>query len=114
MAKDPRVLTIDEVRERLCMRIHHLVTYWHFLPQASMRERLDGLAWSILSTLDGEALDMPGFIMQPRSCPEDEAFYRERGDCWYPSGIDIAGALHEQFTKPSKEETYDVVSLSRV
>ena len=61
----------------------------------STRERLELLAFSILSAIDGESLGTVGFIMIPMINCEDEKYY-------LPDNIydyDIAGSLHDNVNK---------------
>jgi hypothetical protein len=63
---------------------------------------LEGLAFSILSTLDGESLELPAFSVVPLPHPEDKAFHEKEGSPWFPpvESRDVKndiGVLHEHF-----------------
>jgi hypothetical protein len=106
MSDRPRQLTTEEVRDRFLAHVRSMVAYWERVEVRPLttRERLDGLAFSILAALDG-ASEMPGFIVAPCPHPSDRAFHESEGDNWYPenrSGVvecDIAGSLHERYGK---------------
>lgn len=99
----PHVLDVDEMRKLFLDHLHHLVAYWageegsNVPPTQGATERLDGLAFSILSALDGCSLAVPGYALVPLSDPEDMEFHRQNDENWYPEGTDIGGALHEQW-----------------
>lgn len=80
----PREMTAREVAVLLVEHIHDLCWYWGGLPGKSTRERLEGLAFSILSTLDGSG-ELPCFIIATDPPEEDKAFYIEQGSNWYPT-----------------------------
>lgn len=97
----PRQYTTDEVREKLLSYVRGLVDYWDKTDRPR-KESLSGLAFSILSTLDGGSVEVPGFVVAPSPHESDEEYHRQRGENWYPrveSEHDIAGCLHELFYK---------------
>lgn len=64
---EPREYTPEEVRAMFLQHIRTLVTYWERVPQApTAREKLEGLAFSILVTLEGN--------------PEDWALIRDKAE----------------------------------
>ena len=93
--------TVDEMREEFLSHVRMLVKYWNELEgPKSQEERLSGLAFSIMVTLDGGAADIPGYLMIPNSSEEDKAWYKEQGEDYYPVPPedikgDIGGFLHE-------------------
>lgn len=98
-------LTEDEVRQRFLEHVWGMVDYWERETRATtMRERLEGLAFTLLSTLDGCAMDLPAFIVAPCPHPDDKAFNQGEGDDWWPENheadvqCDISGGLHELFS----------------
>lgn len=66
---------------------------------------MSGLAFSILTALDGEAGDLPGFHVVPCAAEEDKDYLISQGENWYPrlsqrvkdTLCDIGGSLHEVF-----------------
>ena len=89
-------LTMEQVRERVLRHISATVDYWHDQRQHNEMERMEGLAFSILSMLDGCAGDLPGFLVVPNPHETDQDFHKERGEDWFPEtagfdGTDIGG-----------------------
>lgn len=102
-----RVLTDDEVQEKFLSHVRGMVSYWDKTGE-SRRESLEGLAHSILATLDGCSCGIPGFIVAPRPHKSDKKFCKSCGEDWFPyndgHGIlaDISGTLHEKFYADKK------------
>lgn len=104
----PHELTEEEVREKFLRHVWGLVEYWGKVEGAD--NRLEGLAFSILTALDGAALSLPAFIVAPYPHPEDKAYHQGEGEDWYPENDsakvngNISGSLHEHFLelKPPK------------
>ncbi len=100
MAKDarPRAYTADEISAMFLAQVRVYVDYWEKQPDLSARQRLEGLAFSMLVMLDGGQPDLPSFKVIPFPSPGDRAFHKARGENWFPlasKGVDIAGALHD-------------------
>jgi hypothetical protein len=94
---EPRAYTEEEVRSKFLDHVRLLVSYWDGQPTTS-RNKLDGLAFSIMTTLDGGS-GLPGFIVTPNPHVDDKEFNRAEGNNWYPDDCDIAGCLHDQYYK---------------
>lgn len=98
----PREYTTNEVRKQFLELVWTCVDYWGRLPGKTPRERLEGLAFSMLVILDG-ATDLPGFIVAPCPHPDDKEFHKDEDENWFPENhessvnCDIAGGLHELF-----------------
>lgn len=109
----PREMTTEEVRAKFLDMVRSYVDYWadpYHAPGDDLRERLSGLAFSILVILDGDSA-MPGFIVAPHVHEGDKKDCIENGENWYPEPrdvehdayeYDIAGHLHEEFYKGPK------------
>ena len=97
----PRPYTDEETRERLLDHIWAMIDYWNREERrTTARSKLEGLAFSILSALDGSCVGLPGFVVAPRPHPDDEDYLRSQGENWFPrceSEHDLAGVLHEEF-----------------
>lgn len=95
----PRAYTAEEVREKFLDYVRALSRYWATLPgDKTPQERLDGLAFSILVAIDGGSTHLPAFDLAPAPHPDDEDFYRRRGENWYEAGVVINDCqLHELF-----------------
>jgi len=115
---DARELTTAEVRERFLAKVRTIVDYWADegtegpLANQSLRQRCEGVAFSILVTLDGEDAELPGFVVAPNPHPDDKIYCREHDLDWYPrtadglkehmvGRLDIAGSLHEDIWRKS-------------
>ncbi len=104
----PHELNRDEMRELFLEHIRTMVGYWEREERApSVREKLEGLAFSMLVAIDGES-GLPAFHLVPRPHPDDKAFSQENGENWWPdpNGLehDISGELHERFHEPKKAD----------
>lgn len=92
-----RAMTEDEVRTTVLQTVAEYVDYWERETRVTdLREKLEGLAFSILVILDGGAGLIPGFKVTPNPHPDDEAYHRKEGTNWWPTDVDIAGELHER------------------
>ena len=91
-----RAITAEEAREDFLNHIHALVEYWANLPDHTDKEKCDGLAFSILVTLDGESADLPALDLLLSPHPDDKQFHIDEDEDWYESGMMINDcALHE-------------------
>lgn len=101
----PREKTVEEVRKEFLDYVWSMIDYWageggsNVDPDKPVRERLSGFAHSLLATLDGCAMALPGFVVAPCPHPDDKEFCIAEGEDWYPQApelpSDIAGGLHE-------------------
>ena len=111
----PRAYTEDEVRQQFLEHIWRLIDYWdkQAMPQ---RRKLEGLAFSILTALDGDSAGICGFIVAPATHPEDMEYLINRGVNYYPQNhdsdikCDISGGLHELFYRFDPRNTSNSVS----
>jgi hypothetical protein len=96
-------LTDDEARTLFLEHMWDLIDFWEqHAPDHTRRALLEGLMHSVLATLDGCAMDLPGYAVIPCPHPDDKAYREAEGSDWYapqPSDLagDIAGGLHELF-----------------
>ncbi len=101
--------TEDEIRTEFLNRIRAYVTEWDSNPLRTSKEKLNGLAFSILAMLDGVDPLICGFIVAPSTHEDDKQYNIDNGDDYYPQNhesdvkCDIAGGLHDLFYQ--KEET---------
>lgn len=96
----PREYTREEVRRMFLDRFTGMVAYWEKESRAeSIHDKLHGLAFSILTTLDGCVADLPGFKVIPCPHPSDKEYHRQHGENWFPEDTDIGGCLHEEFSQ---------------
>lgn len=110
----PRAYTHDEARDKILEHIRRIAEYWATLPPdnpsnkvfnappLTIRDRCDGVAFSILSMLDGVSAAMPGMILKLDPHPEDADFLRSEGARWFEPGMEIEGSLHDRFYKSER------------
>ena len=105
MSKGARELTTDEMKTHFLNYIHDLVDYWEHEDRATTtKDKLEGLAFSILSTIDGDSAELPAYALIPLGNPDDIEYCKSMGQDYYPEETeDIAGALHDNFMKQKKE-----------
>ncbi len=71
--------------------------------QPSIRQKLEYLAFNILTGLDGQCTGIPGFVVAPYPHVSDRQDAEQHGENWWPyndrKGVkaDIGGKLHAQF-----------------
>jgi hypothetical protein len=75
-----------DAREAILDHIAAVVRYWATLPDKSPQERCHGVAFSILTMIDGCA-DLPAMDLVMRPHPDDEAFLKDEGERWWPDGL---------------------------
>lgn len=93
-----RVKTEGEVREEFLDQIRSDIHYWNNQNERDCKGKLEGLAFSMLLTLDGST-SIPGFQVIPNPHPDDKQYHIDNDEDWYPDDVDIAGGLHEYFHK---------------
>lgn len=99
-----REKTVEEVRCEFVDKVGDLVDYWSYQEGMSDKDKVEGVAFSILTMLDGCSLDMPGFIVAPLPHEDDKEYDIENGENYYPQNhnsnvkCDIAGVLHYTFS----------------
>lgn len=94
-----RAYTAEEVREQLLHHIRSLVTYWDSEERAATpKDKLEGLASSILNVFDGSTLNLPAFKISCAPHADDKQFYINEGSNYYKPGMVINDCmLHEFF-----------------
>lgn len=95
-----RAWTEEEIRDKFLTLWAATVRYWENEARApSIREKLEGLAFSLLVIFDGGSVALPGFVVAPAPHEDDRAFLTSQGENYYPEApeveCDIAGGLHE-------------------
>ena len=98
-------LTKKEVRENFGSHAAYLTKYWENESRAkTSKEKLEGLAFSLLAALDGSCGAIPSFMVIPMPHKDDKKYCIQHGENYYPEskinplkGCDIAGSLHEIF-----------------
>jgi len=103
------IYSTDEIKEQVLDHIRTMVKYWNNLEgknaPKTVEDRLDGLAFSFLTMLDGCCMDLPGFLVVPHPHESDKDYHIDNEEKYYPENHhvevygDIAGSLHESFHK---------------
>jgi hypothetical protein len=92
----PRAYKEEEVRERFLSQIRLYASYWVSLPDKSVQERCEGLAFSILNIFDGTPMGLPAMDIVLRPHEDDKDFRKLEGENWYEDGQVINNCmLHE-------------------
>lgn len=87
----------EECQKMFLDHVRNMVSYWLDEKRTpETKEKLNGLAFSILVLLDG-GTSLPGFKVVPTPHPDDKQFQIDEGDDYWPDDVDIAGGLHEMF-----------------
>lgn len=101
---ESREYTEDEVRENLLSYIWTMISYWKDeARKPDTQGKLEGLAFSILTALDGCANGVPAFIVAPNPHPDDKDYLIDNGENWFPENhesevkCNLSGSLHELF-----------------
>lgn len=101
---EPRQYTAEEIRDMLIEHIWELIEYWEKEERReTSRSKLEGLAFSILSMLDGATLELPAFALIADPHSEDKDYHIECGENWFPENDlkqinePICFMLHEDF-----------------
>jgi len=98
-----RAYTRDEIREAFVNYADAICTYASKVEGKTREEAIRLAVFSIFSALDGEAGDLPKFVVAPDPHPEDKAYLQDQGKNWYPEHetdpVDITGELHSLFSK---------------
>lgn len=108
--EEPHEYTHDEIREKLFRHVHSIVKYWESESRApDIHSKLEGVAFSILSMIDGGSGDICGFKLIPSTHKDDKAYHKSEGENWFPYVKDhkhdiCDGELHSQFLNFNKEK----------
>lgn len=95
-----REYTAEEVRQQVLEHVNNMVSYWSTHPGITVEERCDGVAFSVLSMLDGCA-GLPAFRVSVKADPEDREIRMLEGQNWYPPGLAINEdcELHDEYSQ---------------
>jgi hypothetical protein len=105
--EEPRAYTVEEAREMFLAKMRAYVKYWAGESRvATVQEKLDGLAFSILNIIDGTSSGLPRCNLTVQPHPNDKEYCRSQGENWYEPGMVINDVmLHEMYYRtPAVEE----------
>ena len=100
-----REYTQEEVQEMFLDKVRTMIDYWNNVEKETTKDKLEGLAHSILATIDGSAADLPAFKLAPNPHPGDKEYCIDEGENYFPdnyhlvTNCNISGSLHEQLFK---------------
>ena len=99
-------LNRNEAQKEFLRHVRVMIDYWeNNIQDMPSQKKLEGLAFSILTALDGCALDLPGYAVIPICSKKDIKSYIAEGQDYYEEFTnekgccDIAGDLHENLFK---------------
>ena len=98
--------TPKEMRERFLNYTRAIVDYWEREGGLSERDRMEGLVFSMLIMLDGEAVGIPAFNLVPAPHPLDREEHRLLDENWWPDDgtpMNSGVALHEEWCARNKK-----------
>ncbi len=94
-----RAYTHDEVVSIIIDHSRMMAKYWANLPDKTPLERCEGVAFSILTLLDGSTMSLPGVDLILRPHESDKEYHIENGENYFEPDMIISTALHEFFHK---------------
>jgi hypothetical protein len=113
MTDAPRAYTSAELRDMFLHEVRTIATYWARLPARdpadgkpmTVEDRCNGVAFSILATLDGSTIGIPGIdlVFQPHE--EDKEYHIKNGANWIEPGSVVSTMLHEHFHRRKRQAT---------
>lgn len=101
----------DEIRSMFLSYVKDIVKYWVNLHPNDGKQAAEGAVFSTLVALDGNSMELPGFLVIPHVQEEDNEFNADYGKRPYPiapeelvnRAVDIGGSLHDQFYQEQEE-----------
>jgi hypothetical protein len=108
---EPRAYTAEEMRDKILDHVRTMAAYWANLPDTdpatgrtqTVQDRCEGVAFSILSMLDGCTSHIPSITLKLEPHEDDKKFHQDEGENWVEPGMELSFMLHEHFhKKPGK------------
>jgi len=98
---EPRAYTEDEMRDQFLDAVRRIARFWADLDEnkTSMQDRCDGVAFSVLSLMDGCNIGLPPVDLVFRPHPSDKQYHIDEGENWIEDGTTLSTMLHEHFYK---------------
>ena len=85
MDTTPREYTPEEIRTKFINHIWTMINYWeNESTTPNTKDKLEGLAHSMLAMLDGAQIGLPAFYVIPMAHPSDKDFHIKNGENYYP------------------------------
>lgn len=94
---EPRAYTAEEVTDIFLEHLRRTARYWAGLPEQTPLQKCEGVVFSILAMLDGDAMGLPAIDLVLHPHEEDKEFHRSQGSNWFEPGMAFNAnvALHE-------------------
>lgn len=89
--------TKEEVREMFLEGLREIADFWANVetnPPKTIKERCDGLVFSILNIFDGTTADMPAMSISLEPHEDDKSYYQAEGKKWFEQGMVINDDVH--------------------
>lgn len=100
----PRPWTSDETADQIVSHCARMAEYWATTPNGgTLEERCHGVAFSLLSGLDGSSMNIPPFDLVPSADESDRDYHIENGENYYIPENVVSTALHERYHRIQKE-----------
>jgi hypothetical protein len=92
---DPRAYTAEEAQQKYLDSFRQMTRYWAEIPNKTIEERCEGLAFSILVTLAGRG-GLPTVQLTLNPHPDDREDAEACGDNWFDPGtpLDTESMMH--------------------
>lgn len=105
--REPRPVPAEELRDQFLAHVRAMVAYWATIPQSArpsdIMSRCEGVAFSILTAIDGCSMGLPAFDLVARPHEDDKEYLRAEGSDWIEDGTVITDtSLHEILFKPGE------------
>ena len=110
--RKPREIKKEEARKMFLGTVLGIAQHWaNESRETDVQKKCEGVAFSIMSLLDGCNGNLPGFLLIPCPHPDDKEFMKSEGDDWFkevPENVvdyDIGGnRLHDLFSEMRNEK----------
>ena len=96
--------TIHEIKIDVMIQLNRITKIWCNMPRTTIKEKLNGTVFSILTMLDGDSM-LPKFIVAPDPHKDDKQYDVKEKCNYYPVNYDkrvrgdISGNLHDIWMK---------------
>lgn len=76
-----------EVKDMFLKKIKSITNYWSNYEAKSNKERCEGVAFSILSLIDGCSIDFPAIDMRLAPYPDDKQCHIDNDEDYFEQGM---------------------------
>ena len=98
-----RAWTPEETARLLVTKTVDIANYWAKVPNQTKEQACQGVAFSILSMLDGSNVDLPAFDLVPSVHKDDKQYAIDAGHNYFEPANVVSTPLHEMFHRIQKE-----------